>query len=208
MEKIYLSDFVEIQESENALETLAALQKQYPASPLVNLFFLKLQPTRVQSKSRSRLMLTILDRKRFNQSSVMAAPIMEVRKAKPVLNVVEQTSLKEEDLQPVFVKNRPEDLDDKHALIDQLIEKFSKDAPKIVYSPETHDADANYGESSLEEDPNIVSETLANIYADQGCYEKAIQMFEILKLHFPEKSCYFAARIESLQNQASSVQEN
>ena len=37
------------------------------------------------------------------------------------------------------------------------------------------------------------------IYAQQGYYQKAIQMYEILKLHFPEKSCYFAAQIESLQ---------
>ena len=118
---------------------------------------------------------------------------------KPQLNVVENHSRPASELNPIFVKHPAPGHDDRQALIDQLIEKFSKDAPKIIYSPEVHDAEADYGMESSVEDQSIVSVSLANVYAEQGYYDRAIQMFEILKLHFPEKNSIFAARIEELK---------
>jgi tetratricopeptide (TPR) repeat protein len=52
---------------------------------------------------------------------------------------------------------------------------------------------------SLIDDGEIVTETLANIYADQGNYEKAISSYQTLILKFPEKSALFAARMEELK---------
>lgn len=203
MEKLYFNNFVKIGSDDDALKVLADLQKQYPASPLVNAFYMKLQPNRVQARNRSKLLLTLLDRRLFNQIPVELAPVVEVKHDVERRPLVEAPKTVVDDgLQPVFVKDHAANHEDKKELINQLIEKFSKDAPKIIYSPEMHDAEANYGEESLEEDPNIVSETLANIYAQQGCYGKAIQMFEILRLHFPEKNCYFAAQIEKLKKES------
>lgn len=206
MEKIFLNDYVEVKGA-NALEQLSDLQKRYPASSLVNIFYLKLQPNRVQAKNRARLLLTLSDRQMFASLPVALAPVSEVRKEMPEFNVVKSPVERNDGIQPVFVKQHDQQHDDRRVLIDQLIEKFTKDAPKIQCSSEMHDADADYGVESAEEDPNIVSETLADIYAAQGCYDKAVQMYEILKLHFPEKSCYFAAQIEKVKK-ASFESEN
>jgi len=46
----------------------------------------------------------------------------------------------------------------------------------------------------------FVSETLANIYARQGYYDKAIEVFEKLSLKYPEKNIYFAGQIEKIKN--------
>lgn len=53
---------------------------------------------------------------------------------------------------------------------------------------------------SVEENEELVSETLANLYVQQALYEKAVQMYEKLKLKFPNKSGYFASKIENIKN--------
>ena len=47
---------------------------------------------------------------------------------------------------------------------------------------------------------DFCTETLAQIYADQGYPEQAKQIYSRLSLRFPEKSAYFAALIEKLKN--------
>ena len=54
---------------------------------------------------------------------------------------------------------------------------------------------------SVQEDDDLMTVTLANIYADQGHLEKAIKAFEKLQLKYPEKRSYFAGRIKEIQIQ-------
>lgn len=54
-------------------------------------------------------------------------------------------------------------------------------------------------ERSVAENQDVISETLAKLYAKQGYRDKAAAMYARLALLFPEKSAYFAAEIDKLK---------
>ncbi len=75
-------------------------------------------------------------------------------------------------------------------------------APTMIETPviQSDTSDVNeLAQKSVEENQSVASETLAILLARQGHTDKAIEMYERLRLLFPEKSAYFAARIENLQ---------
>ncbi len=85
-----------------------------------------------------------------------------------------------------------------------LIEKFlSSNAGKISRSSEgeghSRDFENEVVRKSAEEDDGIVTETLATIYLQQKKYDKALNAFRKLSLKYPEKSVYFASRIEEIE---------
>ena len=53
--------------------------------------------------------------------------------------------------------------------------------------------------SSLSENDEIITETLAMLYYQQKKYDKALDAFKKLSLKYPEKSVYFATRIEEIE---------
>jgi hypothetical protein len=82
---------------------------------------------------------------------------------------------------------------------DELIEKFIKEEPQISRpKKEFFNPTSSSQRSNLDEE-DIVSETLAQLYAKQGNLPKAIHIYEKLSLRFSEKSRYFAAQIEKLK---------
>ncbi len=77
-----------------------------------------------------------------------------------------------------------------------LIDEFINSQPAISRAKSKFYDPVDKAKESIVDQEDIVSDTLASIYMDQGYYEKAIKMYEKLILKFPEKSSYFAPLIK------------
>ncbi|MDD4108306.1 MAG: tetratricopeptide repeat protein [Prolixibacteraceae bacterium] len=84
-----------------------------------------------------------------------------------------------------------------------LIDKFLSHEPrgiKIEKDSQVKVSEKNeIVEKSLAETDELITETLAMIYFQQKKYEKALDAFKKLSLKYPEKSVYFASRIEEIE---------
>jgi len=80
-----------------------------------------------------------------------------------------------------------------------LIERFITEEPKIGKIKADFFSPVNMAKQSVTDDYSMVTETLAKIYEKQGAYNKAIEAYEKLILVYPEKSAFFAARIEEIK---------
>jgi hypothetical protein len=125
-----------------------------------------------------------------------------------ILGIIEVKSVDLiEKSNPVIQPKAEEEIKPKSAQkpkTDDIIDNFIKQEPRITPSKSTFYSPINMARKSVQEPEDIVSETLAKIYAAQGNFEKAISFYEKLSLKFPEKSAYFAALIEDLKQKLNS----
>ena len=109
----------------------------------------------------------------------------------------------EETLEPVFDIPDPVPVKENpvlQATRASLIEKFIEDEPRISKPKAVFFSPVESAIRSNSDEEEIVSETLAQLYAQQGNIPKAIHIYEKLSLINQEKSRYFAAQIKNLSS--------
>ena len=82
----------------------------------------------------------------------------------------------------------------------EIIDKFIAENPQIPRPKQEFYNPIMVAQASVIDQENIISETLATIYLNQGHIEKAISIYQKLSLKNPEKSVYFAELIEKAKN--------
>ena len=93
----------------------------------------------------------------------------------------------------------------KYGDIYQLIERFIQSDPKIIPSKTEFYSPASQAKKSITENEDVVSETLAKIYHQQGNLLKARSSYQKLSLLYPEKMAYFATLISELDKATNNL---
>ena len=83
---------------------------------------------------------------------------------------------------------------------EEIIDRFIREDPRITQPKASFFRSSEYSVKSNIDETDIVSETLARLYLEQGNPAKARMVYEKLCLLFPEKSSYFATQIEKTGN--------
>lgn len=84
---------------------------------------------------------------------------------------------------------------------DDPIERFLRERPEeLRIVAEEGEAEEIRTEAELDEEDELVTEDLAEIYLAQGLREEACSIYRKLSLRNPEKSVYFAKLIERTKN--------
>lgn len=82
---------------------------------------------------------------------------------------------------------------------EDLIDRFIREQPSMPRLDARETECRTFTNKEVESEDELFSETLAKIYLKQGLYDKAITTYIKLSLKFPEKSVYFANRIEIIK---------
>lgn len=140
-----------------------------------------------------------------DQASVVSGPLHEESQQPEKLSFTEWLKRsrlehpaepkKETEKEPVWVA--PKEKVEEESLISKFIEtdpRISAPTKAAFFSP------VDMARKSVEDRDDVVSETLAKIYAAQGDIQRAIRIYNKLSLLYPEKNSYFAALIEKLEN--------
>lgn len=123
-------------------------------------------------------------------------------KSQESLQILQERMKELTNNQQLVKEEKNQDLSEENVSLDDLIEKFNSNHPKITCSFDESGEEEIYEDlckNSVSEKMNIISETLANIYKEQGSYDKSIKIYKALMIKYPEKSSTFANLIEELK---------
>ena len=82
-------------------------------------------------------------------------------------------------------------------IIDEFIDKNPEITRNVSKTSQTKTEDLSF--KSGIENTELISENLAKINLKQGNKSKAIKIYELLKLKYPEKKAYFTAEIKKIK---------
>ena len=129
---------------------------------------------------------------------------MEIQELKEIINRHIDELEQETHLQsPTNILVEPEEKLDsvKEKTKEELLDEFIKNQPSITRPKAAFYNPLEVAKESIVDQENIISETLATIYYDQGHLQKAIKIYQKLSLKYPEKSTYFAALIQKAEKE-------
>jgi hypothetical protein len=172
--------------SENSLEKIVDKTEKIPEIPENG--NTQLNSLEINSKELTFSEWLKISKKEFpviDDSKVDQSPKkdLEIEIKPAVKKIIDSTEIDEED----DFNSKKEDL---------IIDAFISSAPKISKPKASFYSPINMAKQSVTDDLNLASETLARIYVNQGNFLKAIKIYEVLSLKFPEKNRYFATLIK------------
>ncbi|NNF02709.1 MAG: hypothetical protein HKN22_08485, partial [Bacteroidia bacterium] len=104
---------------------------------------------------------------------------------------------------PTLLSGKQSSLQPEKTAQQEIIDHFIKANPRIERPKAEFYSAPDMAKRSIQDQGEIVTETLAKVYAEQGLSSKAIHIYEQLSLKYPQKSAYFAARIEEIRDSGS-----
>ena len=168
--------------AEKAAKEAAVVAESVVKEPVVKEAAVKVETTTVEKIEKVVTTTTVA------AAAVVSEPAPE---AKP-LSAAERLKMRLNQYKNKTGEEKQTDQPSKNDLID----KFLKETPHIDRNKEVTEGDM--GQESIMPPEGLYTEKLAVLYTEQKLYDKAIAIYNELILKNPEKSDYFAARIEEI----------
>ncbi len=115
------------------------------------------------------------------------------------INLAKDSDSKKQLKDEIVVENLPEHIEDEFTRIAKKLENAK--IPQIIDKEEETTKTENY--KSKEKPKTIVSETMANIYEQQGAYEEAEKAYKELLENNPQRKQYFLDKLQKLYKKMS-----